>query len=150
MFVYNKGFESARIKELAAGLKGNPKVQHLVPALLALESRLVDLEPIARAHYYHPSQQGSWSIKALLPAMVKNLSYAALDGVQGGTSAQAAYVEAAFPELASRQSNGEPLRSKTKAEEQLLRYCRLDTFAMVKVWAILAGCKGALTLKDID
>lgn len=150
VFVYNKGFESARIKELAARLKDNAKVQHLVPVLLALESRLVDLEPIARAHYYHPSQQGSWSIKALLPAMVKDLSYAALDGVKGGTSAQAAYVEAAFPELASRQSNDEPLRSKTKIEEQLLRYCRLDTFAMVKVWAILSGRKDARKLKDVD
>ena len=150
VFVYNKGFESARIKELAARLKGIAKVQHLVPALLALESRLVDLEPIARAHYYHPSQQGSWSIKALLPAMVKNLSYATLDGVQGGTSAQAAYIETAFPVLASVHGDGQQLRSKTKVEEQLLRYCRLDTFAMVKVWAILSGRRDALKLKDMD
>jgi hypothetical protein len=32
-------------------------------------NRDVDLLPVARERYYHPSQQGSWSIKKVLPAM---------------------------------------------------------------------------------
>jgi hypothetical protein len=55
---------------------------------------LVDLLPITRSHYYHPTQHGSWSIKAVLPAMVPELGYDALGGVQNGGQAQEAYLEA--------------------------------------------------------
>jgi hypothetical protein len=108
----------------------------------------VDLLPIARAHYYHPSQQGSWSIKALLPAMVPGLSYDQLGDVQDGGGAQAAYAEAAFPAMIVREVSDLPLRAKVQIEQQLRAYCRLDTFAMVKVWATLAGRKDVLRLKD--
>ena len=54
-------------------------------------ARLVDLRPIAESHYYHPSQEGSWSIKAVLPAVASDLDYAKLDGVQDGGMAMAAY-----------------------------------------------------------
>lgn len=142
IFVFGQSFESGRIKALAAQYK------RLAPALLAINSRLVDLLPIARAHYYHPSQQGSWSIKALLPAMVPGLSYDQLGGVQDGGGAQAAYVEAAFPAMIVRQATDLPLRTQAKIGQQLLAYCRLDTFAMVKVWATLAGRKDVFRLKD--
>lgn len=39
------------------------------PALLALDERIVVLLPIARNRYYHPSQHGSWSLMAVLPAI---------------------------------------------------------------------------------
>lgn len=142
VFVFNQGFESSRIKAMSTQYK------RLAPALLALNSRLVDLLPIARAHYYHPSQQGSWSIKALLPAMVPGLSYDKLGGVQDGGGAQAAYVEAAFPAMIVREATDAPLRAKAQIEQQLRAYCRLDTFATVKVWAALAGRKDVLRLKD--
>lgn len=142
VFVFNQGFESSRIKAMSTQYK------RLAPALLALNSRLVDLLPIARAHYYHPSQQGSWSIKALLPAMVPSLSYDQLGGVQDGGGAQAAYIEAAFPAMLRREATDAPLRTKAQIEQQLRGYCRLDTFAMVKVWATLAGRKDGLRLKD--
>lgn len=47
--------------------KGYPQLSE---SLLAINARVVDLLPIARERYYHPSQQGSWSIKKVLPAVV--------------------------------------------------------------------------------
>lgn len=125
IFVYNAGFEGARIKELAERFK------KLAPALLAIKERLVDLHPIAKANYYHPSQYGSWSIKAVLPAVAPDLSYEALEGVQHGGDAMNSYLEAICPDTVPER--------KTEINQQLLAYCSLDTFAMVRLWQFLAG-----------
>lgn len=74
VFVYNAAFETRRIKELAQ------RFPDLSADLLAINERIIDLLPVARARYYHPSQQGSWSIKQVLPALVPNLSYDRLGG----------------------------------------------------------------------
>jgi len=125
VFVYNAGFETTRIKELAL----------LYPALskqlLAINTRIVDLLPIAREHYYHPSQQGSWSIKKVLPAVVPELSYETLEGVQDGGMAMSAFLEAI-------DKNTDEVR-KAEIKQQLLAYCKLDTYAMVKLWQIFSG-----------
>ena len=130
IFVYNAAFETTRLRELAE------RHPHLSQALLALNDRVVDLLPIARQHYYHPSQQGSWSIKALLPALCPELRYDALDGVQDGGAAQQAYLEAI--------AEGTSAARKEALERQLLAYCHLDTWAMVRLWAAFT----AMTLKD--
>lgn len=69
IFVYNQSFEASRAKELAVRFPEKRR------ELLTLIERMVHLLPIVKAHYYHPSQQGSWSIKAVLPALVPELSY---------------------------------------------------------------------------
>ncbi|AVO47899.1 DUF2779 domain-containing protein [Melaminivora suipulveris] len=125
VYAYNAGFERSCIHALA---KRHPP---LSAALMALAGRLVDLLPVARAHYYHPSQQGSWSIKAVLPALCPDLRYDALDGVQDGGGAQQAYLEAIAPD--TRAARRAALR------RQLLAYCRLDTWAMVRLWAAFTG-----------
>ncbi len=127
IFVYNAGFEKTRISELAN------KFPELAQDLLALHSRVVDLLPIARAYYYHPSQKGSWSIKAVLPALCPdpNLHYDKLDGVQDGGMAMSAFVEAIAPQTT-------PAR-KAEIERQLLDYCKLDTYAMVRLWSAFTG-----------
>lgn len=105
--------------------------------------RLVDLLPIAQAHYYHPDQHGSWSIKHVLPAMAPDLSYDALDGVQDGGAASAAYVEAIDPATGAGR--------REKIREQLLAYCRMDTKGMIRVWGVLVGrgdCKPRYTLNN--
>lgn len=127
VYVYNAGFEGARIKELGE------RFPELATALLAIKERLVDLHPITKANYYHPSQHGSWSIKAVLPAVAPDLSYEALDGVQNGGMAMDAYLEAIHPETNTVR--------KAEIEKQLLAYCGLDTFAMVRLWQFLAGRK---------
>ncbi len=125
VYVYNAAFEASRICELAE------RFPLLSAALLAINTRLVDLLPIAREHYYHPSQQGSWSIKKVLPAVVPELRYDALDGVQDGGMAMDAFLEAIHPDTLFER--------KCQIEQQLLTYCKLDTYAMVRLWQVFAG-----------
>jgi hypothetical protein len=125
VYVYNAGFETARIKELAL------RYPTLKQELLAINERVVDLLPIARQHYYHPSQEGSWSIKKVLPAIAPDLSYGNLDGVQDGGMATDAYLEA-IAEITTEER-------KAEIEQQLLKYCELDTFAMVRLWQFFSG-----------
>lgn len=124
IFVYNAGFETARINELA---KRFPK---LAKRLLALNDRVVDLLPIARGYFYDPSQKGSWSIKAVLPALCPDLDYEALEGVQNGGMAMDAFMEALEKDTS--------LQRKAEIERQLLAYCALDTYAMVRLWAVFS------------
>lgn len=125
VFVYNANFEKGCIRELAARF---PK---LARPLLAINERVVDLLPIARNRYYHHSQQGSWSIKAVLPAAVPELSYETLEGVQHGGAVAEAFAEAIHPGTAAGR--------KREIKKQLLAYCRLDTLAMVRLWEFFSG-----------
>jgi len=117
LIAYNAGFEKRVIRELAA------MYPDLSDALLDINERFVDLLPITRKAYYHPSQKGSWSIKAVLPALVPELNYADLDGVQNGGDAQLAWMQAASSESGQGQA----------IADHLLAYCKLDTLAMVKI-----------------
>ena len=121
IFVYNASFEMARIRELAERYPRRAK------SLLALNDRVVDLLPVARDHFYHPSQQGSWSIKAVLPALCPDLGYNDLSGVQDGSMAMEAFLEALAPQTSKART--------AEIEQQLLAYCALDTYAMVRLWA---------------
>lgn len=125
VYVYNAAFEKSRISELA---ERYPK---LSKPLLAINERVVDLYPIAGNRYYHPSQQGSWSIKKVLPAIAPELRYDQLDGVQDGGMAMDAFLEAIHLET--------PVDRKTYIHQSLQAYCKLDTFAMVKLWEFFKG-----------
>ena len=129
IFAYNAAFEKGRIEDLAARFPKEAK------PLRALLPRFVDLLPVAREHYYHPSMGGSWSIKAVLPAAVPDLDYAALAGVRDGDMAMDAYHEAIAPET-------DPAR-REELRQQLEAYCRLDTYAMVRLWHLFSGRRGA-------
>jgi CRISPR/Cas system-associated exonuclease Cas4 (RecB family) len=124
VFVYNAAFEATRIRELAE------RFPAMADDLLAIKERIVDLLPVARAHYYHPSQEGSWSIKTVLPALVPELGYDALDGVQNAGMATEAYLEAIHPDTTPEH--------KAQLTAQLLAYCQLDTYAMVRLWQVFA------------
>lgn len=125
VYVYNAGFETARIRELAE------RYPEMSEPLLAINARVVDLLPIARERYYHPSQEGSWSIKKVLPAVVPELRYDSLDGVQDGGMAMDAFLEGIHPNT--------PAKRKNEIEQQLLAYCKLDTYAMVRLWQVFSG-----------
>lgn len=125
VFVYNAAFEMTRIKELANRFK------RLKQPLLAINERIVDLLRVAEARYYHPSQQGGWSVKKVLPAIAPDLRYDALEGVQDGGMAMEAYKQAIDPNTCADR--------KTKIERQLLEYCGLDTLAMVRIWKQFAS-----------
>lgn len=125
IFVYYAQFEMSRIRELAE------RYLSISQILLALNERVIDLLPIVREHYYHPSQQGNWSIKKVLPSLFPQLNYENLDGVSSGEMAMEAYREA----IASETS---PER-KAEIKKQLLAYCERDTEAMVRLWSAFTG-----------
>lgn len=103
----------------------------LAPRLEAVIERLFDLHPLTRANYYHPDMLGSWSIKAVLPTIAPELDYAALGEVQEGGAASDAFVEIMAPET-------DPAR-RAVLRADLLRYCALDTLAMLRLVQVLCG-----------
>ncbi|MEW6562801.1 MAG: DUF2779 domain-containing protein [Pseudomonadota bacterium] len=125
IFVYNANFEKARIAELE---KRFPKISL---ELSAISNRIVDLHPIAAKYYYHPSQRGSWSIKSILPTIVPALDYQTLDGVQDGSSAIDAYLEAIHTSTLNDR--------RAEIVAQLSAYCQLDTLALVHLWHFFSG-----------
>jgi hypothetical protein len=74
---------------------------------------------------------GSWSIKAVLLCMAPHMDYSKLDGIKEGTAASEGYLEAIDPATDADQ--------KAELEEQLLRYCKFDTEAMVEIVRFLTN-----------
>ncbi|NVK24438.1 MAG: DUF2779 domain-containing protein [Gammaproteobacteria bacterium] len=121
IMAFNQSFEISRIKELAEFL---PEYKE---ALLALVPRFVDLiEPFRKLGFYHPDFHGSFSIKAILPAMFPNapdLDYKQLE-IQNGGMAMDTF--ASLPRLKDQEQ-------REQIRDALLAYCKLDTWAMVKI-----------------
>ena len=97
--------------------------------LLELCDRIVDLHRLVRAYYYHPEMHGSFSIKAVLPALVPDLSYGDLE-IAEGRAAAAAFSRSIAPDT--------PDDERIRIRESLLAYCKRDTEAMVRVYEALA------------
>jgi hypothetical protein len=93
--------------------------------------RLVDIHPVTRTNYYHPDMLGSWSIKAVLPTIAPDMDYTRLEGIQEGTAASLAYLEAIDPKTG--------VERKEEIRNELLKYCKHDTEAMVRLVAFFAG-----------
>ena len=87
-------------------------------------ARLWDLHVIIRDHYYHPAFAGSYSIKAVLPAVVPTLSYEDLVIRDGGVAA------CEYSRMIFTVSDW---IEKAQIQEALLRYCERDTLAMVEL-----------------
>ncbi len=122
---YNKGFECGRIKELAE------QFPDLAEHLLNLQSNIRDLlTPFQSGYYYNRAMGGSFSIKSVLPALFPDdpsLDYHNLEGVHNGSEAMNI-----FPRIQTM-----PPEEAAIVRENLLAYCKLDTYAMVKVWQAL-------------
>ncbi len=93
--------------------------------LRTIVDRLVDLHPPTQQFYYHPAMAGSWSLKAVLPTIAADMRYSELNGIQEGTAASEGYLEAIHP--------GTSPERKAELKEQLLRYCKFDTAALVRL-----------------
>ena len=119
---YNKAFECSRIKELAESFPD------LAEHLLNIESNIKDLlVPFQSEYYYNRAMGGSFSIKSVLPAIFPNdptLDYHNLEDVHNGSEAMSI-----FPKIKDMQPE-----EQERARRNLLKYCELDTYAMVKVW----------------
>ncbi len=126
VIAWSKSYESARLRELADALP------HHSAMLLSLADRLVDPMLVAKAHYYHPDQRGSFSIKYVLPTVAPELDYSSLH-VADGMAAQAAYLEAIEPGCTPQR--------RYEIDAALREYCGQDTWAMVVICDRLSGIK---------
>lgn len=127
---YNMGFEKGRIKGLAE------LYPDLAEHLMNIHDHIQDLMiPFQRKYYYTRAMQGSYSIKYVLPALFPDepaLNYHHLEGVHNGSEASAAFKHMATLPPAEAEA----------CRTHLLKYCGLDTFAMVKVWEKLNEVAG--------
>ena len=67
----------------------------------------------------------------MLPTLGGGADHSQLEGVADGQMAVDAYLEATDPDTPSHRVD--------ELRQQLLTYCRLDTWAMVLLWAFLVG-----------
>ena len=122
---YNKGFECDRLKELAA------QFPDLAGHLLNIQDNIRDLlTPFQSGYYYNRAMGGSFSIKSVLPALypdAPSLDYHNLEGIHNGSEAMNI-----FPKIKDM-----PPEEQAITRKNLLAYCKLDTYAMVKVWEAL-------------
>jgi uncharacterized protein DUF2779 len=112
------GYEWRTLMELAELMPG------LKRALSTVATRLWDLLPIIRQHYYHPEFNGSFSIKSVLPALNASLDYRNLE-IRDGGLASLQYTRMVFG-----QTDG---ADRARIRESLLEYCKRDTLAMVEI-----------------
>ena len=121
VLAYNMAFEKTRIKKLAS------LFPDLSEHLMAIHDNMKDLMvPFQKRWYYTKAMQGSFSIKYVLPALFPDdpeLDYHNLQGVHNG--AEAANT---FKKMATMDKD-----TLNEYRHYLLKYCELDTYAMVKV-----------------
>jgi hypothetical protein len=117
ILTYNQNFEIQRLKEL-----GRDFPQY-AGELNERISRVRDLMvPFRGQLYYHPAMEGSFSLKAVLPAVVPEMNYDHLS-IAAGDDASLAFEQMIYDLTA----NHEEIR------KDLLEYCKMDTLAMVRI-----------------
>lgn len=118
MIAYHAGFEKRILRDLA---KLYPETQLLFNSIC---NQTYDLLPICRNNFYNRDMHGLWSIKHVLPAIAPDLNYQALE-IANGQMAQTAFVK-----MCAEGLSGDEI---IKLRADLLKYCKLDTLAMVKI-----------------
>jgi predicted RecB family nuclease len=122
IIVYNEGFEYSRLDDLARWL---PKHASNIEQI---KGKMWDLLVVIRGDVYHPKFAGSFSLKSVLPALVPDMSYDDLE-VAEGTAAGLAWERCIDPAT--------PAEEKARLKRALLRYCKQDTFALVRLLEVL-------------
>ena len=94
--------------------------------LNSINERVHDLMKIFKDGLYsHPKFKGSASIKKVLPVLCPELSYGDLE-IQNGNAAVIKW---------HHMTDGRMTEKEAKQTFQdLLKYCELDTWAMVRIW----------------
>lgn len=144
---YNMAFEKGRIADLAAAFPD------LADHLMDIHRNMRDImAPFKGGWLYLPAMGGSYSIKKVLPALFPDdpeLDYHSLEAVQNGVQAMDAF----------KRLKDLPADEEAHLRERLLRYCELDTYAMVKVYEAIVQyalpapgerCSGCENLNDKD
>lgn len=123
VIAWNKVFEMGCNKEMGERHKASR------PFMKSINDRMYDLMNTFRHGYYvHKDFHGSASIKKVLPVLVPKLSYSELDIREGGTASESWRVMI-DPNTGKKESG--------KIYNDLLKYCRLDTLAMVEILKVL-------------
>lgn len=118
ILAWNQSFEISVLSKLGELF---PKKQKRVERLIENFRDL--MEPFRSRNIYLWQSKGSYSIKSILPILVPELSYKDMDIADGGMAMDA------YHQMGSID-NPEELMKIRKA---LLEYCKLDTFAMVRI-----------------
>lgn len=90
-----------------------------------INTHIFDLEKVFISDYVDYRFKGSSSIKKVLPVLVPELSYNQLN-VQDGTMAMDTWGKIAFDSIGQEE--------RKQIRQDLLEYCKLDTWAMVKIF----------------
>ena len=121
MMAYNTSFEKGIIKKLA----------DLFPVyadhLMSLHDNFVDLHtPFKNRDYFTPEMKGKSGLKTILPILVPEMknAYDELDMVHEGGDAMSIY---------QKLAKANDLEVISRYKSSLIEYCKLDTFAMVKI-----------------
>ncbi len=129
IIAYNKSFEIGRMKELAKLFPDN------APWISELNERFIDLwEPFRKFSFYDPAQNGSASIKSVLPA-VTGKGYCDM-GICDGATASRKYLDIAFGGLEGVLPEEDEIQ---RVRDDLEKYCCLDTLGMVWIVEELGG-----------
>jgi predicted RecB family nuclease len=117
IIVWNKSFEGSRNEHMG---RVYPEYRDFCEDM---NDRLFDLMDVFRNQLYDdPKFKGSYSIKDVLPVLVPELSYESLD-IRDGAMAMASWYDLVFKD-----------KRDEKVINDLLKYCELDTLAMVRVF----------------
>ena len=120
VIVWNEMFEKGVNRNAAESYP------ELAEKLLRVNERIKDLgDPFKNLDYIDKGFHCSWSIKKVLPVMCPDCSYRILP-INHGDQASSEWI----------RMNSDNISPEEKAEikENLLRYCELDTWAMVRIW----------------
>jgi len=123
VIVYNQGFEQGRLKELGQLFPLDEKY------LLSINERMVDLlVPFRNFDYYDRKQEGSASIKYVLPAM-SDLTYKGME-IANGSQASIQYAYITHGKIDGTKAKKDEIK---KVRDNLKKYCGLDTEAMIVI-----------------
>ncbi|MEE3343597.1 MAG: DUF2779 domain-containing protein [Bacilli bacterium] len=122
VLAYNMMFEKMVIKNLANLYPD--LTEHLMNIYYNIKDLMI---PFKDRDYYTKEMDGSYSIKYVLPALFPNdpsLDYHNLDQVHNGQEAMSTYANL----------NNLSKKEQEEVRNNLLKYCELDTYAMVKIY----------------
>jgi hypothetical protein len=118
---WHASFENTQNKNMS---KLYPEKEKFLNGLI---ERTLDLEDLFKKGYVDSKFKGSTSIKNILPVLMPELNYDEL-AISNGTDAMQAWKKLIYmPEG----------NDKDRLREEMLKYCKLDTYAMVKIFEII-------------
>jgi len=121
MMAYNISFEKNIVKKLAE------QFPVYSDHLMNLHDNFVDLRtPFKNKDYFTPEMKGKSGLKTILPILAPEMekAYKELDMVHEGGEAMSIY---------KKLAEADDLEMIIRYRSSLIEYCKLDTYAMVKI-----------------